>query len=239
MPPKLNNRDNFIAWNEEMAQKYDPEAYHLHPNLVIRWIERRRVSLIIGLLEAKEGDRILEVGCGAGNILEHVRQGQLFGIDLSRYLLNKAKKRLAGRKAGLSISLGEILPFTDDCFERLFCSEVLEHVPNPRTIVEEMVRVIKPGGVVVISVPNETMINRLKDFVSVFPFSRLLIGSKEGYQSPERMTDEWHLHDFNLTLLKQTVQGLIEIETIKGVPFQLFPLRFIIAGKKRNHSPSL
>ena len=83
----------------------------------------------------------------------------------------------------------------------------------------------------VISVPNEPLINRLKDIVRALSLWRLFLSSQRGYQPPERMTDEWHLHDFNLPMLKKTVRGLVEITRMQGVPFRFLPLRYVISGQ--------
>jgi ubiquinone/menaquinone biosynthesis C-methylase UbiE len=235
MTEEPSAREDFIAWNEEMAHKYDPEAYHVRSSFLIRWIERRRVNTIVTLLASGKEDRVLEVGCGAGNVLERVPLGHLFGIDLSPYLLGKAKKRLAHRgSTWLSMSYGELLPFGDNSFEKLLCSEVLEHVPNPRDMVQEMRRVVKRDGTVVISVPNERLINRLKDVASALPLTRNSLAPQQGYQTPERMTDEWHLHDFDLPTLVDTVHGLVSIDRVKGIPFGFLPLRYVVCGRPLN-----
>ena len=62
--------DNFTSWNERMALKYTPHDYHTKSVFVVRFVERMRVRAILKLLSPKPEDKILEIGCGAGNILE-------------------------------------------------------------------------------------------------------------------------------------------------------------------------
>jgi ubiquinone/menaquinone biosynthesis C-methylase UbiE len=233
MVGKPGAQESFMAWNEEMARKYDPEAYHLRSNPLIRWIERRRVKTVATLLAARDQDQILEVGCGAGNVLEAVHRGQLVGIDLSVFLLNKARRRLVDRGVALCLANGEFLPFGDNRFEKLLCTEVLEHTLNPRAFVQEMVRVVKPGGTVVISVPNEPLIDRLKDsaVARALATSRVSLSSRNGYRYPERMTDEWHLHAFDLRMLEDTVRGLLQKSQVRGVPLGFLPLRHVLSGE--------
>ncbi len=90
---------DFVAWNEAMVRKYDPDLFHRHRNPVIRWLERMRVSAVVGSLGARPRDRILEVGCGAGNLLKAVPYGVLHGTDLSAFILGKARRLLLGRAA--------------------------------------------------------------------------------------------------------------------------------------------
>ena len=94
------NQDNFAAWNEEMAQRHDPDLYHTQSPLPIRLIERRRVQVIINLLKVQQEHRILEVGCGAGNVLEQVGPSKRIGVDISTFLLGKSQQRL-GSNASL------------------------------------------------------------------------------------------------------------------------------------------
>jgi ubiquinone/menaquinone biosynthesis C-methylase UbiE len=236
MPIQLSDRQRFVQWNDEMARKYDPEAYHLRSNFLIRWIERRRVKAILGFLKPSRQDNVLEVGCGAGNVLEQVPAGQLHGIDLSTFLLKKSQSRLAQRRAGLVLANAERLPFADEQFGRLVCTEVLEHVADPRQVVSEMARVATADAVLVISVPNETWISRAKEMIHALGLSRwLLHGSKGAYNSPDKMTDEWHLHSFDLALLREISENILLIRQTKAIPFSFVPLRYVVRCQVISH----
>ena len=225
----FTDEQHYIRWNEEMAHRYDPEAYHLRSNLLIRWIEQRRVKTILHFLEAQPEDRVLEVGCGAGNVLEQIPSKRLHGIDLSPYLLKKSKKRLAQLPTRLLQTNAGQLAFADGQFAKLVCTEVLEHVPDPRRVVQEMARVAAPEAVLVISVPNEGWIDRVKNVILGLRLGRwLLRGDKtDGYHSPDQMTDAWHLHRFDKALLEDVSQGILSIQKIKAIPFYFLPLRYV------------
>lgn len=228
MPAQFDSESHFIQWNEEMARKYDPEAYHLRSNSLIRWIERCRVKAILRFLNASHQDRVLEVGCGAGNVLEQILSNELYGIDLSASLLKKSQGRLAHRQAKLVRANAERLPFADRQFRKLVCTEVLEHVPDPRRIVSEMARVATADAVLVISVPNEAWINRVKGVIRALGLARwLLQGNEDSYSSPDQMTDEWHLHSFDLALLGEITTNVLFIKEIKAIPFSFIPLRYV------------
>ena len=76
-----------------MVRRFDPDAYHTRSALLIRAIEQLRVRAIRRLLDATPSSRVLEVGVGGGNVLEHIG-GVQFGIDLSPFILRKAGARL-------------------------------------------------------------------------------------------------------------------------------------------------
>jgi SAM-dependent methyltransferase len=98
------------------------------------------------------GQRVLDVGCGVGMytaaILRHTPH--VFGVEVERERAREAR----GRAAGVAQALGERLPFADAVFDVVFSHEVLEHVADDQACVAEMVRVTRPGGRVVVFVPN-------------------------------------------------------------------------------------
>jgi ubiquinone/menaquinone biosynthesis C-methylase UbiE len=222
---KSKERD-FVSWNEEMVQKYDPESYHLHSGLAIRLIETLRVDAIKAAIQSQPHDRILEVGVGAGNVLEKIEQGRLTGIDISETVLAKAKRRLKNCQAELIKGNAQALPFSDGVFNKVICTEVLEHVEDPRKVIEEMRRIAETGAVIVVSIPNEGLINRLKKLLFTLRLNALLSG--KGYTVPNRMDDEWHLHSFDINLLRETLQGKLSIVKVKAIPSALLPLRYVV-----------
>jgi ubiquinone/menaquinone biosynthesis C-methylase UbiE len=221
------SRAEFAAWNEEMVRQFDPDAYHNHPSLVVRTVERMRVRTLLRLLDVKPGNRVLEVGCGAGNILAQISAAELCGVDISESMVAKAKARL-GPAANIQLADAENLPFENQRFDRVYCSEVLEHVIDPGVVLREMRRVVTHNGVVAVSVPNETFINGVKRIVfKAGPLGRRLLGMGEGgYESVERMDDAWHLHAFDRRLLEEAARPWFHIEQVVAIPSPLSPIRF-------------
>jgi hypothetical protein len=77
-------------------------------------------------------------------------------------------------------------------------------------------------------VPNERRINRAKEMVHALGLSHwLLHGNEDTYNSPDKMTDEWHLHSFDLALLREISENILLIRQTKAVPLCFAPLRYV------------
>lgn len=115
-------------------------------------------------LEVGAGDRLLDVGCGEGRhcfgALE--RGAQVVGVDLDLESLRpasgalRARGKELGRLAVLIQGDAFRLPFPDGCFDRVICSEVMEHVHDAPGAARELARVTRPGGTVAVTVPTAT-----------------------------------------------------------------------------------
>ena len=112
------------------------------------------LTVDLARLEVHPGDRVLDAGCGEGRhcfgCLE--RGAEVVGLDLDFASMRDAAKRLARRAAELG-SVGTMvqgdtfhLPFPDDHFDRVICSEVMEHVHDYTAAARELARVTRPGG---------------------------------------------------------------------------------------------
>ena len=116
-------------------------------------------------LNINTGDLVLDVGCGEGrhSIGLHVdKEVNAVGIDLSKEDIKTAKSRINDfsisdqNKSSCVFGAGDIqsLPFKDNIYDAVICSEVLEHLETLDNAVSEIVRVLKPGGVLAVSVPR-------------------------------------------------------------------------------------
>jgi len=211
--------ESFSEWNEQMVEKYDIESYYSESNPVIRYVEKRRVSLVLKLLSPQENEKIFEVGCGAGHVLQGVSVGQLYGIDLSERMLSLARKRLGDKVELKKCNAGKI-DYPDDFFDKIICTEVLEHTLDPIAVLREIKRVARAGGTVVLSIPNEALIDRLKQIFMKTGVFKILFKN-----IPEK--NEWHLHSFSLPVLRSMTRGLLEELEVKAIPNRLVPIRYV------------
>jgi ubiquinone/menaquinone biosynthesis C-methylase UbiE len=134
--------DEFAARYEDKRGGRDPGGYHdLVDDLEIEFLHRYAVNR-----------DVLEVGCGTGLLLERIARfaRSAKGIDLSDGMLEKARAR------GLDVTLGSAteLPFADASFDVACSFKVLPHVRDIDRALAEMMRVVRPGGSLVIELYN-------------------------------------------------------------------------------------
>jgi len=224
--------ENFYEWNEKHARKHDLDKFYNHPNALFRYIEDTRIQTLIHFAQIENDNKVLEVGCGAGHILEKIDNGELFGIDISEVQISRARKRL-GDKVLLKQSPGENLPYEDKFFDRIICTEVFEHVLDPLLILKEMKRVLKDEGIVSLSVPNETLINYTKTLLSIMGLKRIIAPKKSEWDiSLNNNLEEWHLHKFSLGLITLYCNGVFTVSKVSRVPFFFIPFRYVLQLRK-------
>ncbi len=110
------------------------------------------------LLGVRPGARVLDVGCHVGRLISRLigRGCECVGVDVDRSSLLSAQKHLLDRDPlpAFALADGCLLPFHDSSFEFVACTETLEHVEDANRALREMARVLKPGGRLVVSVPD-------------------------------------------------------------------------------------
>jgi len=119
---------------------------------------KRRARNIVGGLDLKDKDNVLDVGCGDGyylHLFSNLGVGiKLSGTDQSEYDLDRAKKNLKGKK--VTLKQGDLmtkLPFNSSSFNKVSMSEVCEHLPDDVKGLKEVKRVMKKGGTICLTVP--------------------------------------------------------------------------------------
>jgi ubiquinone/menaquinone biosynthesis C-methylase UbiE len=119
---------------------------------------RRRVETIIEWIDETRPVRILDCGSGYGFVLRILRdltQAEIVGLEYEEERVRETREAL-GDDPRLTIMQGDAtnLPFADDSFDYVVCSEVLEHLPDDDAAAREIYRVLKPGGTAIITVPH-------------------------------------------------------------------------------------
>lgn len=115
------------------------------------------------------GKRVLEIGTGLGtDFLQFARAGaNVYGIDLSTHSVKLAKERmhLCGVPANIAVADAENLSFPSDFFDLVYSWGVIHHSPDPPRVVEEIYRVLKPGGILKAMLYNRHSITALALYV--------------------------------------------------------------------------
>lgn len=142
-----------------------PTPQTINANTIARMVRneadmsyRRRVQTIFEWLQPHHDDLILDGGCGRGyypRFIRHVCQAQVVGIELERAYLTIAAEALAGQP-GITLVNGNLyhLPLPAATFDKAILSEVLEHVADDVAALRSVAGVLKPGGLIAITVPN-------------------------------------------------------------------------------------
>lgn len=150
-------------------------AVGLHDSLAADWEQkyslarfRRRSDAFFGLLKnlPTTGQVWLDGGCGTGNLSRRMRDSGAFviGVDGSGEMLKVAQALCTGeRETGalfVRIENIENLPLPDAVFDGIICSSVIEYLSKPDVCLREFHRVLKPGGLLLISAPNKQSVLR-------------------------------------------------------------------------------
>ncbi|HEV2884103.1 MAG TPA: class I SAM-dependent methyltransferase [Pyrinomonadaceae bacterium] len=143
----------YTAYAPGGSQSHDYDAYYTADNLTVpEFIDRRLDEIVTTFEEYRKNNRILDVGCGAGSFLEAAARNnwEAFGVEVS----STASEHIRNR--GYDVFCGELqnAGYPDGHFDVVIASEVLEHVPNPRAMLEEISRVLRPGGLLWATTPH-------------------------------------------------------------------------------------
>jgi ubiquinone/menaquinone biosynthesis C-methylase UbiE len=151
------------------------------------------VEPMLARLEGVSRPLILDVGTGTGRfplaMLSDKRfEGRVWGVDLSIGMLRRARERLEsyGERCTLIWEDADVLPFKDETFDAVACMETLEFTPDPLHTLSELMRVLRPGGVLLMTnrigrarwFPGRTYDEEtLIDILCYYPLSKLEIHS--------------------------------------------------------------
>jgi len=178
-----------------------------------------RWNRAIASLPFKQG-KILDLGCAFGFATRKLAHKgyQTVGVDNSPRYIAWAKRRHP--QGTYLLNPAEELPFTDASFDGILCLDVLEHVTDPATVASEIGRVLKPGGTLILSVPQRGLLGWLDSLNLYTLFVRI---TRHGLFPPEIAQTGWHRHysvkqlrtllgaDFTLQRVSCTGLGLAEL----------------------------
>ena len=185
-------------------------AIQLHENVPPNWYETsiknnffqrywhtRRFSEVRKVISPAK--IVLDIGCADGTftkvVFEKTGAKQLIGIDVLPNSIDYVKKKF-GKKETMKFMVADAhnLPFNDEKFDAVFCLEALEHVVDPLRVLQEIYRVLKTKGYVVVLVPSENWL-----FHSiVWPLWQMFPG--------KNIWKHTHLHNFSNGFLQELVK---------------------------------
>ncbi|HIP63541.1 MAG TPA: methyltransferase domain-containing protein [Archaeoglobus profundus] len=157
--------------------KYFSKIYDL-VNPIFYSEEMRKT--VVDMANIKQGDLVLEVGCGTGfttyEIVRRVGEENVVAVDITPEQMEKAIKRFPNVKFVRGDA--EELPFKDNVFDAAISAGSIEYWPHPQLGIQEMARVTKPGGRVVILAPrrpDNSIIRKFAESIMLFPSTQQCI----------------------------------------------------------------
>jgi 2-polyprenyl-6-hydroxyphenyl methylase/3-demethylubiquinone-9 3-methyltransferase len=158
--PEIPAKDA-IAYHRELAtgweQRYSKPAF------------RARLRVFEECLGDRDlrGQAWLDAGCGSGTMARVLaeRDARVLGVDAAQEMIENARKLASVREGNLQLSFERVatiaqLPLAAASLDGILCSSVLEYVPEPALCLAEFARVLRPGGVLVVSVANRNSVVR-------------------------------------------------------------------------------
>lgn len=176
------------------------------------------------LLDLVAGNAVADVGCGTGEDVRSLARlvgpgGQGVGFDLSEAMLEQARERHADiTAASFRHASAQALPADDATFDGIRADRVLIHVPDPVATIQDMLRVLKPGGRIVVSEPDMPGCWVASDNQSIT--SAVMQHIAESCASPYLARDLWTmfrdagLDDVNLVVRAMSVHDPVSVATI-------------------------
>lgn len=140
-----------LLWGDTSnLSTFRAESNHIRDKLTIEIIDHIYTNI-------PEDGSVVDIGCGVGDLLKEIKcrksKIRVSGVDFSSKAIEGARIALpAGDFKEFVIE--RLLPYESSQFDVVMCTDVLEHLLYPHIIVEELVRICKPGGIVVIVVPD-------------------------------------------------------------------------------------
>jgi len=161
--------------NSQLANSIEQAAASLFDAKAGSWADKYATSLSPRLTVFREatirfvpaGGRVIDFGCGAGVIALALAEAgyEVEGLDISGDMINAAKFRAEQSQLMAKFEVGDTEAFArlGSDFDAVVSSSVLEYLPNPVQAVKEMARRLRPGGHVILTVPNSESITRVTE----------------------------------------------------------------------------
>jgi SAM-dependent methyltransferase len=157
--PRLDGASSRSGMSSHQTYYKENEAYAQH---LASWDPRLYAKYADRLMPERPGARALDVGCGVGQVVARLQEHgfEAHGVDVSAPNIERARQ-VSPR---CQLYDGKQLPFADGFFASAGALNVLEHVEEPEAFVRELVRVVEPGGKVVLSSPNFFRVFGFRDY---------------------------------------------------------------------------
>lgn len=204
---------------EELSQIYPQNYYAYNYDISINpialkaknFLDRRKVNTWLKYLGTdRQNLTFLDVGCGNGRYLKMlhrlgVPKSQLYGIEMSQGAIDSLQHEGYQGFYGRLEDVEQQLP--EKTFDLIVLLQVIEHVEHPRTTVQTLSRLLRPGGILVLETPNTQSLD-----VKLF---------SQGYWGGYHFPRHWNLFD-RTTLTRLTTAANLQVKDIQFLPSPAF-----------------
>ncbi|HXZ94811.1 MAG TPA: class I SAM-dependent methyltransferase [Dehalococcoidia bacterium] len=212
MIQKHNAKKIDLEWNDD-----DVLPTVIYPNL--DFLFQQMLRLTLKEVDPSQGELILDVGCGravdGARLWE--KGAKVIGLEPSQVMIARAKEYLSENNARVALArgIGENLPFKPHSFDKVMSKGALDHFFSPSQTMEEIVRVLKPGGQMIISIANfDSLGFRLGK--KLYPITKFLAPSLAKERKPWELPPD-HKYKFDYPFLSSLVKQHFEINETKGI----------------------
>ncbi len=219
-PPRLRRRRNDLGQYDDLADEWWDRRGAF---AALHWLARSRAELIP---PSTDGKVLIDVGCGGGVLAPHIRGYRHVGIDLVTSGLELARRHEVLPVCGDAAAL----PLGNECADVVVAGEVFEHVRDLPSVVAEIARVLRPGGLVVADTISEGVRARL-EMVTVG--ERVPGGPPPGihdprlFVAPRRLAELFRRHGIALRFrgLRPSVPGFLSFLLGGSPDVRMIPTR--------------
>lgn len=153
---KKQRSAHHLELKREQNQRFFDRWAKSYDRFILGWWMRYIQREVIRQLDLTKNSSVLDVGCGTGYTISELRRtissGKLAGIDLSPNMIAQAQKKLSGTE-NVDFRQAEVekIPFKKNSFDGVICTEAFHHFPEPGKALQEMKRVLKNQGKIIIA----------------------------------------------------------------------------------------
>jgi ubiquinone/menaquinone biosynthesis C-methylase UbiE len=163
----------FYSVNEQVA-KTTPMSYHyLSKNPIEKWLWQQKKSTIKKYISSIQIKNIIELGCGDGRLIDIFNPKIHYtGVDISPTQVKNARKHIKKiNRRNASVIKDDILnlKIKPNTYDAALLCDVIEHVLDPKKLLDEAKRIVKKDGYIIFSIPNEPMWQLARILTARFP----------------------------------------------------------------------
>jgi 2-polyprenyl-3-methyl-5-hydroxy-6-metoxy-1,4-benzoquinol methylase len=215
------------ALNDRLAREHPIDEYYERSFWPIRLVEGRRLALIRTFMGDTAGLDVLEVGSGGGHVLRMFPSARRVALDVSSVYLETAMRNLEGHEVEFVKGEVDRVDWGARRFDRVICTEVLEHVVDPGAVIAAIAGLLRPTGIAVLTIPNDRLIAKVRGVIQKIPAGVLARRLDWG-------GDEFHVNSWTAAEFEHLVSGHLTVELRRMAPSSWLPLRMCFKCTVRN-----